>query len=324
MNIPPLLFVLIVLSVVLGFEAFASLFRGNRGQDRDRARRRLRALASTLQADHDRDESTILRVDRHGGSRLEYWLAQLPLARAVALRLYRAGVTLSLRRLAVISLGLALLGALTSAAFVPVPGAPLFGLVAGVLPYLQISRLARKRTQAFEQQFPDALDLLIRALRAGHSFSVGLQMVGDELPDPIGREFALIADEIQLGKDARGALANLVYRVDAPDLPFFIVAVTMQQETGSNLAEVLENLSEVIRERFKLYGKVRSLTAMGRASANLLAAWPPIMVGALYGVNPDYIRPLWETPEGHLMMLVAGFLILVGYIVCRRMATIEV
>jgi len=324
MSISPLIFVLIVLSVALGFEAIATLLRTNTSQSRQVSRRRLRELATALQAADADDSTSILRDDLHGGSRLERWLTQLPLAKPLTLRLYRAGVMMSLRRLVMLSFGLALVGAAAAQAFLPVPGAAGLGLAAGVLPYLHISRLGRKRTLAFEQQFPDALDLLIRALRAGHSFSVGLQMVGEELPDPIGREFALIADEIQLGKDARSALANLAYRVDAPDLPFFVVAVTMQQETGSNLAEVLGNLSSVIRERFKLYGKVRSLTAMGRASANLLAAWPPIMVASLYAVNPDYIRPLWETSQGHLMMMISAFMILIGYIVCRRMATIEV
>jgi tight adherence protein B len=194
----------------------------------------------------------------------------------------------------------------------------------GLLPWLNARRLGTKRTQAFEQQFPDALDLLIRALRAGHSLSVGLQMVSDELQDPVAGEFGLVADEIQLGKPVPQALANLAHRVNAPDLPFFVIAVAIQQETGSNLAEVLQNLSAVIRERFQLYGKVRALTAMGRASANLLACWPAVMVGALYVTNADYIRPLWETEQGHTMIMIATVMIIFGYVICRRMATIKV
>jgi tight adherence protein B len=324
MNVSPVLFTLIVLSAVLGFEAIVTLLRARGAGDPVHARRRLRSLASSLQAEGGGDETSLLRTDRDRESTLDRVLAGLPFATYFTLCLYRAGLTLSLRRFFTISVALAGAGALCTGAFLPFPGAPLFGLVAGALPYLHVRRLGRKRTLAFEQQFPDALDLLIRALRAGHAFSVGLQMVGEELPDPVGREFALVADEIQLGKDVRSSLANLAYRVDAPDLPFFVVAVTMQQETGSNLAEVLGNLSGVIRERFKLYGKVRGLTAMGRASANLLAGWPAVMVGSLYAVNPDYITPLWTTKEGHLMMLIAALMILVGYVVCRRMATIEV
>jgi tight adherence protein B len=324
MTISPIIFILIVLSVVLSFEAIAVFIRSRGAVDQHRARRRLRALAASLQANRDADEVSLLRGDKGGRTTLDAWIDQIPFAREIALKLYRAGITTSVKRFLGISAGFATLGAIGVAAFLPVPHAHLIGLAAGALPYLHIARLGRKRRDAFEQQFPDALDLLIRALRAGHSFSTGLQMVGEELPDPIGREFGLMADEIQLGKDVRDALENLVYRVDAPDLPFFVVAVTMQRETGSNLAEVLHNLSSVIRERFKLYGKVRSLTAMGRASANMLAVWPLIMISALYAANPDYIRPLWETDAGHTMMMISAVMIAIGYVVCRKMATIEV
>jgi tight adherence protein B len=324
MNISPVIFILIVVSAVLGFEAIVALVRSRSSADQRRARRRLRALAARLQASQGDEELSLIRGYKSGRSRLEVWIDRIPLSRQIALKLYRAGITCSVKRFLGISAGFAIAGAIGAASLLPFSYADIIGLGAGALPYLHVMRLGRKRREAFEKQFPDALDLLIRALRAGHSFSTGLQMVGQELPDPVGREFGLMADEIQLGKDIRSALENLVYRVDAPDLPFFVVAVTMQQETGSNLAEVLDNLSEVIRERFKLYGKVKSLTAMGRASANMLAVWPLIMVGALYAANPDYIRPLWETQAGHTMMLMAIVMIAVGYVLCRRMATIKV
>jgi tight adherence protein B len=324
MTISPIIFILIVLSVVLGFEAIAAFVRSRGTVDQHRARRRLRALAASLQANQGDEEISLLRGDKSGRTALDVWIDRIPFVREITLKLYRAGLTTPVKRFLAISAVFASIGAICAAAFLPFPHAHLIGLAAGALPYLHVARVGRKRRDAFEQQFPDALDLLIRALRAGHSFSTGLQMVGEELPDPIGREFGLLADEIQLGKDVRDALENLVYRVDAPDLPFFVVAVTMQRETGSNLAEVLHNLSSVIRERFKLYGKVRSLTAMGRASANMLAVWPLIMVGALYAANPDYIRPLWETSEGHTMMMISAVMIAVGYVLCRRLATIEV
>jgi tight adherence protein B len=207
--------------------------------------------------------------------------------------------------------------------FETIPAAIVCSLL-GLVPWIQLARLKAKRRDRFEQQFPDALDLLIRALRAGHSLSTGLQMVGKELPDPIGTEFGQVAHEIQLGQQVRSALNNLTYRVDSQDLPFFVTAISIQQETGSNLAEVLENLSRVIRERFKLYGKVKALTAMGRASANLLAGWPLVMVGALYAVNPGYVAPLWEEESGQLLALISFVMVIVGYVICRRMATIKV
>ena len=194
----------------------------------------------------------------------------------------------------------------------------------GLLPYFSIRRVESRRARDFEAQFPDALDLVIRSLRAGHSLSAGLRMVGTELPDPVGGEFAQLADEVQLGLPLKQALLNMSERIESEDLPFFVTAIAIQQETGSNLAEVLENLSYVIRERFKVYGKVRALTAMGRASANLLVGWPLVMVGSLYMVNPDYIEPLWTTPQGHMMMLVSAVLVAIGYVGCRKMATIRV
>ena len=151
-----------------------------------------------------------------------------------------------------------------------------------------------------------------------------IKVIGSELPDPVGVEFAQLADEVQLGLPVNAALMNLVGRIDSEDLPFFATAIAIQQETGSNLAEVLHNLSYVIRERFKVYGKVRALTAMGRASANLLAGWPLVMVGAMYMTNPGYIAPLWETPQGHMMMVVSAVMVLIGWYGCRKMAEITV
>ena len=185
-------------------------------------------------------------------------------------------------------------------------------------------RRASARRRGFEEQFPDALDLLIRALRAGHSLSTGLHLVGEELPDPVGGEFAQVAHEIRLGQPVKRALDNLVLRVPSPDLAFFTTAVAVQQETGSNLAEVLDKLAGVIRDRFQLLGKVRALTSLGRASANLLAVWPVVMVTVLWLVNPDYLAPLWESRAGHTLLILAVVLVLVGYVVCRRMAMIRV
>ncbi len=161
-------------------------------------------------------------------------------------------------------------------------------------------------------------------MRAGHSLTAGLQMVGQEIADPVGTEFSHVAEEVKLGQDVRQALAGVAYRIDTPDLPFFITAITIQRETGGNLAEVLEKLGHVIRERFKLYGKVRALTAIGRASANLLAVWPVVMVAGLYAVNPGYVAPLWEDEQGHLMVFAAVVLVIVGFLIARRMAVIKV
>jgi tight adherence protein B len=323
MNIHPLLFALIVLAGALSFEAVRSLIGSEAERRSVQTRKRLRSLAGPVRED-DSEENSLLLMQESGAAGIAKLVAQMPFYDELLLQIYRSGLTMSVRRFLGISLAMALAGALVAFAFLAIPFGEGVGACLGFLPFMNLRRLARKRVYAFELQFPDALDLLIRALKAGHSFSVGLQMVGEELPEPVGREFAIVADEIQLGLDPRKALANLVRRVNSGDLPFFVVAVSLQQETGSNLAEVLGNLAAVIRDRFKLYGKVSALTSMGRASANILAIWPAIMLGSLYTVNPDYIRPLWETDSGHTMMIAASIMVVFGYVICRRMATIEV
>jgi tight adherence protein B len=320
----PLFFVLFVVAAMLLFEAAQSFIASRRsGPDKSKTKKRLQSLAARIMVPEADEERSLLRKEQSTQG-IDGWISALPFAGALELQLYRAGMAMSVKRFIGISIAIGAAGLIAAVAFLSATPASGIGVFAGLLPWLQARRLGRKRAEAFEKQFPDALDLLIRALRAGHALTAGLQMVGEELQAPISEEFMLTADEIQLGKDVTEALSNMSYRVESSDLPFFVVAITIQQETGSNLAEVLENLSHVIRERFKLYGKVRALTALGRATANLLAVWPVVMVGALYSVNPDYIAPLWEDPTGHTFAIVAFFMIVVGYVLCRRMAKIEV
>ena len=320
----PMLYVLIFLSAMLAFEGVYFLIQGRRLKNQATMRSRLQKLASKLKKPEKGRERTILRSAGSNRSAIDRALDASGLVLFLQRRLYRAGLTMTPHRFIVISIAIALGGWAVGFLISADPLISRIPILLGFAPWINVSRLGNRRTLEFEKQFPDALELLIRALRAGHSLNLGLQMVGEELPDPIGTEFAQVAEEIHLGNDVQSALANLSFRIESADLPFFVVAVTIQQETGSNLAEVLENLSHVIRERFKIHGKVRALTAMGRGSANLLAVWPLVMVGSLYMVNRSYIAPLWETEGGHTMALVAAILIVVGYVMCRKMATIRV
>ena len=326
----PILYAFIFVAGVLVIESLYFLTR-NRAGTRQTGRR-LERLARALQDPVSRKHETALRDP--DASRLNTWLAAIPGRNELALELYRAGLPMTSQRFLLVSCGMAFAGLMIGIALFPGSLPALLPMLAGLLPWLRVrglvtekgssSTAATKRLATFEQQLPDALDLLVRSLRAGHSLTSGLKMVGEELSDPIGTEFAHVANEIALGKETKQALDNLLYRVPSVDLPFFVTAISIQQETGSNLAEVLENLSGVIRERFKVLGKVRALTAMGRMSANILAVWPVIMLGAIYSVNPDYIAPLWENPAGHTMVMIAIALIIVGYVLCRRMAQIKV
>ena len=319
----PILYALVFLSVLLLVEGLQEAFGDRRSRQVAIARKRLREMAASLTAPETRDEESLL-VLQGEGSWLDRVVKSLPFGEKLELALYRAGLSVRPERFLLLSAALTAGGWFVGLVLFETLTASLLCALVGLVPWVQLSRLSRKRRDAFEAQFPDALDLLIRALRAGHSLSTGLQMVGKELPDPVGTEFGQVAHEIQLGQQVRHALANLSYRVQSPDLPFFVTAIAIQQETGSNLAEVLENLSRVIRERFKLYGKVKAMTAMGRATANLLAGWPLVMIGCLYSVNEDYIKPLWETDQGQFLAMISFVMVVIGYVICRRMATIKV
>ncbi len=315
-----LLFVLVLVAAFLTLQATFAVLRALAARRRRSVRLRLYAAAPVALAD-DASSGSLLRS---GAPRAERgWLAPGPRA-ALELELRRAAVTVSPARFALASLALAGLGFLALSAWAPSPGWAVLGLALGLGPWLWLRRRGAARARAFEMQFPEALDLLIRALRAGHALSAGIQLVSEELPDPLGGEFAQVSHEVRLGQSLKRALDHLVLRIQNPDVAFFATAVAVQQETGSNLVEVLENLAGVIRDRFQLLGKVRALTALGRASANLLVVWPAVMVGVLWMVNADYVAPLWETDAGRAMVLVSVGLIAIGYVLCLRMATIRV
>lgn len=320
----PIFYALALVALVLAAEGLHASLAGRSQRNRAAVRKRLHSISRRLEDPGHADTDSMLRQSESGPNILEALFDAIPGRQEIQLRLYRAGLATTAERFIALSVALAVGGFVLAFAFLHDVGRSLMFSGAGLLPWLQMSRLHAKRLARFEEQFPDALDLLIRALRAGHALTTGFVMVGKELPDPLGSEFSQVADEVQLGQTMHKALTNLAYRVDSPDLPFFVTAIAIQQETGSNLAEVLENLAGVMRERFKLHGKVRALTAMGRASANLLAGWPVVTVAALYVVNPGYVAPLWDDPQGHMLVMTSIVMVVVGYVLCRKMATIRV
>ncbi|MEM7411132.1 MAG: type II secretion system F family protein [Myxococcota bacterium] len=322
---PPMLYVLIFLAAFLAVEGVALLLQERRSGNRATARKRLQKMAMGIQSPEVEDEDSILRGG--GESRLSM-LGRLPWTTRLERRLYQAGMTIAPGRFVflciLLSFGMwVLLTLLTASPTVALPG-----LAAGLIPLVRIRQLRMRRTAKFEEQFPEALELMTRAMRSGHSLTFAFQMVGDELADPIGSEFAQVAEEVKLGQELRIALENLTYRTEAGDLPFFITAISIQRETGGNLAEVLEKLGYLIRERFSLYGKVRALTSIGRASANLLASMPFVMVAMLVTCGGEggraYVQPLFGTTAGLIMASIAFALVVMGFVISRRMAQIEV
>ena len=194
----------------------------------------------------------------------------------------------------------------------------------GSLPAMYLLWLKSQRIGKFERQLPEALELSSRALRAGHAFSVGLKLVGDESADPIGKEFRRVFDEVSMGVSLPEALQNMTDRLDCVDLRFFVTSVLIQRETGGNLAEIIDSLATLIRKRFELHLRVRALSAEGRFSALILFCLPIVVGFILYKMNPEYMSTLFTDPAGQNMLMVGSFMMVTGAIIMKRMVTIKV
>ncbi|HET9178235.1 MAG TPA: type II secretion system F family protein [Terriglobia bacterium] len=200
----------------------------------------------------------------------------------------------------------------------------LFVPVGGLIPIGFVAFKRRGRLKAFEKIFPEAIDLLGRAVRAGHSFSTGLEMITTELPEPVAGEFRTTFEEQNFGLPLRDALLNLSERIPLIDVRFFVTAVLIQKETGGNLAEILDNLAHVVRERFRILGEVKIKTAQGRLTAAILISLPPIMGLVLRFLNPSYMKPLFTDPIGPWIIALAVFLQVVGSLMLWKIVNIDV
>jgi tight adherence protein B len=200
----------------------------------------------------------------------------------------------------------------------------LAGLLAVILPWIYLDYRKKSRINQFERQLPDALDMIGRALKAGHAFNGGIQMVVMEFADPARTEFRKTLDEINFGLSYEDALRNMTERVDCTDLKFFVLSVIIQRQSGGNLAEILEKISSLIRERFKLFGKVRALTGEARISAVILTFLPFVIGGLIFMLNPTYIGILFQEKVGQFMLFGAVVMMIIGIFVMRRMVGIKV
>jgi tight adherence protein B len=220
---------------------------------------------------------------------------------------------------------LALTGLMTAlSVHVPLAPALLIAAAAGALPAGYLFWLKRQRIAMFERQLPEALELVSRALRAGHAFSVGLKLVGEEAADPIGMEFRRVFEEVAMGVALPQALQNMTNRVDCVDLRFFVTSVLVQRETGGNLAEIIDSLATLIRKRFELHLRVRALSAEGRMSAIVLFGLPLIVGILLFKMNPEYMGLLFTDPMGQNLATVGSLLMVIGAVVMKRMVAIKV
>ena len=220
----------------------------------------------------------------------------------------------------------ALLGGLLLGTLLGLPLSLLAGLGAlgAALPLLHLRRAQQQRLKRIEQQLPDALDLMGRAMRAGHAFPTALKMAGDEMAAPLGSEFRAVFDEVNFGVAMSDALGNLASRVPSTDLRYFVVAVLIQRETGGNLSELLGSISAIIRDRLKLLGQIRVLSAEGRMSAWILGLMPFAVALMMQLTSPDFLSVLYLDSGGRKMLVTAGVMMALGILIIRKVTRIRI
>lgn len=204
------------------------------------------------------------------------------------------------------------------------PGLTVAWLIAGAAaPPVWLQRMRRQRLAAFQEQLPDALDMLVGAMRAGYSLQTAMKFIGEEVPGPLGPEFGRFYDEQRLGMDVREALVALQRRIGSADLHMFITAVLVQRETGGNLSEILGNIADVMRQRSDVQRQIETLTAESKLSARVLALLPGTVFVAMLALNAEFMRPMLELPLGRMLLATAAASVILGYVILMRIARID-
>jgi tight adherence protein B len=244
---------------------------------------------------------------------------------ALAKFIEQSGVTISVSALILLSVVSAAVTGFIAVLAIRMPiGWVIGGVVGVIIPFMYVKVKRTRRLAKFEEMFPEALDLIARALKAGHAFATGLKMAADEMPEPVGPEFRKTFDEQNFGLPLKDALNSLTERIPLLDVRFFSTAVLIQRETGGNLAEILENLAHVVRERFKILRQVRVYTAHGRLTGYVLLGLPAFLAVALAFINPEHMQLLFKERMGHIMLIGAAIMQFVGYVWIKQVIKIEV
>ena len=316
--------VLLFAAVILLIEGAYLWWSGTHGGGAQNIARRLRLMSGGLVS--DREKVSILKQRRYSSEDwLDGFLHRRRLANAIDRVLVQSGLRWSVAQFIAASLGgagLALL--LVIARPIPLAAKVVIALMFMSVPFILVRRARAARLIKIEEQLPEAADFLARAMRAGHSFTNVLQMVGTELPEPLAGEFRAAHEEINYGVPMNEALYNLAERIPLTDLRYLVIAVVIQRESGGNLAEILGNISHIIRERLKLLGKVRVLSAEGRMSAWILGLMPFCVMAFMAVVNTKYVSVLWTDPAGIKMLWYSLGMIFVGVLWIRRVIHIRV
>lgn len=315
---------LIFAAVIFFLEGIYTWWSSTRSATAKRMERRLQLVSAG--AHGNKEQQSILKQRYLNESvGIERWLLSVPRVQAMDRMLEQSGLGWSAPKFLTYSFFAFLAGSMLALLLrMPAIFSFLLGLAFSFVPLLMVRRARAKRFKKFELQLPEVADLISRALRAGHAFPSTLQMVRDEMPEPASGEFRITADEINYGVPMNDALLNLVTRMPLTDLRYFVIAVLIQRESGGNLAEILENISYIIRERLKLFGRIRILSAEGKMSAWVLGLLPFAVGLVISFVNPTYIRVLWTDPTGVMMLVGAAVMMMIGVIWMRMIIRIRV
>ncbi len=254
-----------------------------------------------------------------------FWMRLIPNAENLNLLYEQADVSLTFHSFLYITGGLALAGLVVGLALrLPIYAVPIGSISLGAMPFFWLLRRRAQRMKQFISAMPEAVELISRALRAGHGLASGLQLVAEEMKGPIADEFNRVFEEQNLGMPIELALRNLADRIPSMDVRFFVIAVIIQRATGGDLAEVLDKIARLIRQRFELRGHVQALTAEGRLSGAMLLAMPPVLLAGLSILNYSYVSVLYKTPAGVKMLAFTAVLQLVGAWAIKKIITIKV
>ena len=315
--------VMMFVAVVLSFEGGYQLWASKRSGEAKRLAARLRAIESggretILSIERAKPAGVWARLDRH----VAKWL---PRGEQLTRYVSTSGTSQSVAQLGTSTIVLGLIGFFVPLLLArPMIFSFLGAMLLAIVPWFRLSRQRMQRVRAFEKQIPEALDLMSRAMRAGHAFPTAVQMVGEEMADPIGLEFRTLFDQTNYGMPQQEALVQLADRVPVADLGYFVVAVLIQRESGGNLAELLDNISSIVRARLKLLGSVRTLSAEGRLSAWILLALP-FVTGALINIiTPQFMAVLWTDSIGLRLVGAALVSMTIGVIWMRKIIQIRV
>ncbi|WP_175837841.1 type II secretion system F family protein [Burkholderia anthina] len=316
--------ILTFVAVVLAIEGGYQWWNARHGAAARRIESRLRAMSAG--GNVQRERMSILKKRMLDESKpFDRLLLRAPRVRQLDLTLQQSGLDWTVAKLVVLTAALPV-AALLVLSFTALPLILVLpiALLCACLPMVYVTRHRNRRMHKLQRQLPDICDMIARALRSGHSFTSALGMVGEEFPDPMGGEFRITFDEINYGVSLHDALMNLATRVPVQDLRYFVIAVLIQRETGGNLAELLDNIAGLIRERFKLFDKVRVLSAEGRLSAWILGLLPFGTAAMMALLNREFLSVLWEDPAGIKMVSSMLMSMIFGLFWIRRIVRIRV